>query len=86
MAGFLLEPLAWLAQPPAAARLLDFGTEMNRYGLTFTIAEPLRASRVTAGLLLEIWKRFQARGILTAPAGEDSPGTEDAPGSQANPA
>jgi potassium efflux system protein len=76
-----------LAQPPAAARLLDFGTEMNRYGLTFTIAEPLRSSRVTARLLLEIWKRFEARGILTAPAGEDSPGTEDAaPGSQANPA
>jgi hypothetical protein len=86
MGGFLLERLAWLAQPPAAARLLDFGTEMNRYGLTFTIAEPLRSSRVTAGLLLEIWKRFEARGILTAPSGVDSPGTEDAPRSQANPA
>lgn len=46
---------------------------MNRYGLSYTIADPLRASRITAGLLLEIWKRFEARGILTAPAGEDAP-------------
>jgi potassium-dependent mechanosensitive channel len=62
-----------LLQPPATARLVEFGPEMNRYGLSYTIADPLRASRITAGLLLEIWKRFEARGILTAPAGEDAP-------------
>jgi small-conductance mechanosensitive channel len=61
-----------LAQPPASARLIEFGPEMNRYGLSFTIADPLKASRITAGLLLEIWKRFAARGILTAPVPEEA--------------
>jgi potassium efflux system protein len=56
-----------LAQPPAQARLIEFGAEMNRYRLSFTIADPLKASPITAGLLLEIWKRFAARGIVTAP-------------------
>jgi small-conductance mechanosensitive channel len=59
-----------LAQPLASARLIEFGPEMNRYGLSFTIADPLQASRNTAGLLLEIWKRFAARGILTAPVAD----------------
>jgi potassium-dependent mechanosensitive channel len=62
-----------LAQPPVAARLVEFGPELNRYGLSFTIADPLKASRITAGLLLEIWKRFAARGIITAPAPGDAP-------------
>jgi small-conductance mechanosensitive channel len=67
-----------LAQPPALARLIEFGSEMNHYGLSFTIADPLKASRVTAGLLLEIWKRFEARGIVTAPALADrAPESED---------
>jgi potassium-dependent mechanosensitive channel len=60
-----------LAQPPATARLIEFGPEMNRYGLSFTIADPLMSSRITAGLLLEVWKSFAARGILTAPAPDD---------------
>jgi potassium efflux system protein len=63
-----------LAQPPASARLIEFGPEMNRYGLSFTIADPLKASRITAGLLLEIWKCFAARGILTAPVPEEATG------------
>ena len=62
-----------LPQPPTAARLVEFGPEWNRYGLSFTIADPLKASRITAGLLLEIWKRFEARGIITAPAPGDAP-------------
>ncbi|MFM7286853.1 MAG: mechanosensitive ion channel domain-containing protein, partial [Cyanobium sp.] len=66
-----------LAQPPAAARLVEFGPELNRYGLSFTIADPLKASRITARLLLEIWKCFAARGILTAPAPEDPPDPQD---------
>ena len=66
-----------LAQPPAAARLVEFGPELNRYGLSFTIADPLKSSRITAGLLLEIWKHFAARGILTAPAPEDAPDPQE---------
>jgi len=66
-----------LAQPPAAARLVEFGPELNRYGLSFTIADPLKASRITARLLLAIWKCFAARGILTAPAPEDPPEPQD---------
>ncbi|MFM7512605.1 MAG: mechanosensitive ion channel family protein [Cyanobium sp.] len=66
-----------LAQPPAAARLVEFGPELKRYGLSFTIADPLKASRITARLLLEIWKCFAARGILTAPAPEDPPEPQD---------
>ena len=66
-----------LAQPPAAARLVEFGPELNRYGLSFTIADPLKASRITAGLLLEIWKHFAVRGILTAPAPEDAPDPQE---------
>jgi small-conductance mechanosensitive channel len=69
-----------LAQPPAQARLIEFGSEMNHYGLSFTIADPLKASRVTAGLLLKIWKRFEASGIVTAPALADpAPESEDGP-------
>jgi potassium-dependent mechanosensitive channel len=56
-----------LDQPPASARLIEFGEEMNRYGLSFSISDPLQASRITAGLLLEIWKRFADQGILTTP-------------------
>ncbi len=66
-----------LAQPPAAARLVEFGPELNRYGLSFTIADPLKASRITARLLLEIWKCFAARGIFTAPAPEEGPDPQD---------
>jgi small-conductance mechanosensitive channel len=65
------------AQPPPAARLVEFGPELNRYGLSFTIADPLKASRITAGLLLEIWKHFAVRGILTAPAPEDAPDPQE---------
>jgi small-conductance mechanosensitive channel len=61
-----------LPQPPASARLIEFGVEMNRYGLSFTIADPLLASRITAALVLEIWKTFAARGILTAPVPEEA--------------
>ncbi len=57
-----------LNQPPPYARLIEFGVDMNRYGLSFSIADPLQASRITAGMLLEVWKTFEARGILTAPA------------------
>lgn len=57
-----------LAQPPPYGRLIDFGEEMNRYGLSFSIADPLQASRITAAVLLEAWKNFDARGILTVPA------------------
>ncbi len=56
-----------LDQPPASARLIEFGEEMNRYGLSFSISDPLQASRISAGLLLEIWKRFADQGILAAP-------------------
>jgi len=57
-----------LAQPPPYARLIEFGADMNRYGLSFSIADPLQASRISAGILLEVWKTFAARGILAAPA------------------
>jgi hypothetical protein len=56
---------------------VEFGPELNRYGLSFTIADPLKASRITAGLLLEIWKHFAVRGILTAPAPEEGPDPQD---------
>ena len=66
-----------LPQPRPMARLIEIGQEMNRYGLGFTIADPLQASRITAGLLLAIWKGFAARGIVTAPVPEAGPAAED---------
>ncbi|MFM7732782.1 MAG: mechanosensitive ion channel family protein, partial [Cyanobium sp.] len=61
-----------LAQPAPYARLIEFGLDMNRYGLSFSIADPLQASRITAAMLLEVWKSFAARGILAFPSeGED---------------
>jgi small-conductance mechanosensitive channel len=57
-----------LPQPAPQARLLEFGKEMNRYGLSFSIANPLNAGRVTAEVLLAIWQGFASRGILTVPS------------------
>ena len=41
---------------------------MNRYGLSFSIANPLNSGRVTAEALLAIWQGFASRGILTLPS------------------
>jgi potassium efflux system protein len=57
-----------LPQPAPQARLLEFGKEMNRYGLSFSIANPLNAGRVTAEVLLAIWQGFASRGIVTVPS------------------
>ncbi len=57
-----------LPAPAPQARLLEFGKEMNRYGLSFSIANPLHAGRVTAEVLLAIWQGFAGRGILTLPS------------------
>jgi potassium efflux system protein len=57
-----------LLKPPPRARLLEFGKEMNRYGLSFSIANPLNAGRVTADVLLSVWQAFANRGILTLPS------------------
>lgn len=56
-----------LPQPPPRARLLEFGSELNRYSLSFSIADPLKAGRVTADVLLAVWQAFASRGILTLP-------------------
>jgi potassium efflux system protein len=65
---------AVIAEPPPRARLLEFGNEVNRYGLSFSIADPLTSSRITADVLLSVWKNFESRGILTLPS---SPGSDD---------
>jgi small-conductance mechanosensitive channel len=54
-------------QPMPRARLLEFGPEMNRYSLSFSIADPLKAGRVTADVLLAVWQAFASRGILAIP-------------------
>jgi hypothetical protein len=48
---------------------------MNHYGLSFSIANPLHASRVTADVLLSVWQAFASRGILAIPssAAPDAP-------------
>jgi small-conductance mechanosensitive channel len=72
-----------LPEPPPQARLLEFGKEMNRYGLSFSIANPLNAGRVTADVLLAIWQGFAGRGILTVPSvpsAEAEPGGDQDPG------
>lgn len=56
---------AVLKDPSPRARLLEFGNETNRFGLSFSIADPLTAGRVTAEVLLSVWQTFQSRGILT---------------------
>ncbi|MFM7264751.1 MAG: mechanosensitive ion channel family protein [Cyanobium sp.] len=56
-----------LRQPAPQARLLEFGPEMNRYNLSFTIRDPLKAGRVTADVLLAVWQAFASRGILSLP-------------------
>jgi small-conductance mechanosensitive channel len=56
-----------LVQPPPQARLVEFGKEMNRYVVSFSIANPLQAGRVTAEVLLAVWQAFAGRGILTVP-------------------
>jgi hypothetical protein len=40
---------------------------MNRYSLSFSIADPLKAGRVTADVLLAVWQAFASRGILAIP-------------------
>jgi small-conductance mechanosensitive channel len=65
---------AVIATPAPLARLLEFGNEVNRYGLSFSIADPLTASRITADVLLSVWKNFESRGILTLPV---SPVSDD---------
>jgi small-conductance mechanosensitive channel len=64
-----------LSEPHPQARLLAFGTDMNHYGLSFSIANPLHASRVTADVLLSVWQAFASRGILAIPssAAPDAP-------------
>jgi small-conductance mechanosensitive channel len=72
-----------LPAPAPQARLLEFGKEMNRYGLSFSIANPLHAGRVTAEVLLAIWQGFAGRGILTlpsVPAADTEPAGDQDPG------
>jgi small-conductance mechanosensitive channel len=57
-----------LQDPAPRARLIEFGSDTNRYGLSFSIADPLTAGKVTADVLLAVWQRFESRGILTQPA------------------
>jgi potassium efflux system protein len=57
-----------LNNPAPRARLIEFGIETNRYGLSFSIADPLTAGKVTADVLLAVWHSFERRGILTLPA------------------
>ena len=49
---------AVLADPPPTARLVEFGDERYSYKLSFSIADPLTASSVTADLRLAICRRF----------------------------
>ncbi|MEB3255191.1 MAG: mechanosensitive ion channel domain-containing protein [Synechococcaceae cyanobacterium] len=58
---------AVLKDPAPRARLIEFGSDTNRYGLSFSIADPLTAGKVTADVLLAVWHSFESRGILTQP-------------------
>jgi small-conductance mechanosensitive channel len=59
---------AVLHDPAPRARLMEFGSETNRYGLSFSIADPLTASRVTSDVLLSVWQSFEKLGMFIVPA------------------
>ena len=52
-----------LRQPPPASSLVEFGPELYRYSLGYSIADPMRAGSVAADLRLAICRRFQELGI-----------------------
>jgi small-conductance mechanosensitive channel len=59
---------AVLHNPAPRAHLMEFGSESNRYGLSFSIADPLTASRVTSDVLLSVWQNFEKLGMFMVPA------------------
>jgi small-conductance mechanosensitive channel len=69
---------AVLHDPAPRARLIEFGSETNRYGLSFSIADPLTAGKVTADVLLAVWQSFESRGILTQAAPSPADGAQPA--------
>jgi small-conductance mechanosensitive channel len=69
--SLVAEHLEVIAQPPPHARLIGFDKDQNRFGLSFSIADPLIASRITSQLRLQAWEMFQRRGIFTQPPLED---------------
>jgi small-conductance mechanosensitive channel len=58
---------AVLQDPAPRARLMEFGSETNRFGLSFSIADPLTASRVTSDVLLSVWQSFEKLGMFPFP-------------------
>jgi hypothetical protein len=46
---------------------MEFGSETNRFGLSFSIADPLNASRVTSDVLLSVWQSFEKLGMFPFP-------------------
>jgi small-conductance mechanosensitive channel len=54
---------AVLAAPPPIARLMEFGSELYGYKLSYSVADPLVAGSVTGDLRLSIVKRFSALGL-----------------------
>ncbi|GDX77075.1 hypothetical protein LBMAG41_21520 [Cyanobium sp.] len=54
---------AVLSEPAPKARLMEFGRERYGYMLSFSIADPLTATSVTADLRLAICRRFGDLGI-----------------------
>jgi potassium efflux system protein len=73
----LLEELAAahpkvLRHPPPTALLLSFSPTSHSYRLSFSIVDPLRASAITSEVKLNVWRRFDAEGLLQSPTGEGS--------------
>jgi potassium efflux system protein len=73
----LLEELALahpqvLRHPAPKALLLSFSPTSHSYRLSFSIVDPLRASAITSEVKLNVWRRFDAEGLLQSPTGEGS--------------
>ncbi|MFN7677075.1 MAG: mechanosensitive ion channel domain-containing protein, partial [Cyanobacteriota bacterium] len=73
----LLEELALahpqvLRHPAPKALLLSFSPTSPSSRLSFSIVDPLRASAITSEVKLNVWRRFDAEGLLQSPTGEGS--------------